>query len=343
MKRVFTLLLLLCLLPGCGGPTADAPPEDGWAVGVLRTSGFRNESAILYFDENLAPAGTLSFPYATFGELFYPPAVTEDAVYIIPQGQANRKDLRCILALDLATFDARRYDLDQIAIYSPSAGDGALYTVSNLNGDSFLSRIDLVSGDTDTAIFENRYLSAAQLCGDTVYAFSSDSAGGSVLHCVDPRTLAERRRIDLSALGTGVFSMAYDGTALYFAPTESIGGAAPRCIGVYRPDSSTVEALDCGQTVFQLLWAEGRLYLSHGNLVTGEGTQLSLYDPVSGVLTTHDLGLWPAQVAAHGGALYVLSRDALAKFSLDTLAPLGETAVASGEDFYLSGLFAAPH
>ncbi len=73
MKRVFTLLLLLCLLPGCGGPTADAPPEDGWAVGVLRTSGFRNESAILYFDENLgrrrARSSSLTPPSASCSTL----------------------------------------------------------------------------------------------------------------------------------------------------------------------------------------------------------------------------------------------------------------------------------
>ena len=104
-----------------------------------------------------------------------------------------------------------------------------------------------------------------------------------------------------------------------------------------------MEALDCGQTVFQLLWAEGRLYLSHGNLVTGEGTQLSLYDPVSGVLTTHDLGLWPAQVAAHGGALYVLSRDALAKFSPGHTGAPGRDRRRLRRGFLSFGLFAAPH
>ena len=343
MKKRLLLLCVICLLlAGCAGslPSA-AAPEGDWAIGVLCTSGSRNQSSILYFNEDLEQVGVLHYPYATMGEIFYPPAVSNGMVYIIPQGQANRKDLKCILQQDLATFDHRLYSLDQIAIYSPSASSGILFTVSNLNGNSFLSRIDPKTGKSETAVFENRYFSTVLACQDTVYAFSSQPSA-STLHCIDPLTLKEQRRIDLSHLGAGIFSAAVCGETLYFAPTETLSGGAPRVIGAYHLSSGTLDSIDCGQTAFHLLCAGDRLYLTHGNLVTGEGSLLSVYDPATGEQTMYDLGLWPAQIAVQGTSLYVLSRSGAAKFSLGTLQRQAQVSIPLAKHFYLSGIFANP-
>ena len=84
----------------------------------------------------------------------------------------------------------------------------------------------------------------------------------------------------------------------------------------------------------------GKLYVTHGNLVTGAGTSLSVYDIASGDIATYDLGLCPGQIAVHGEALYVMGQNQLAKYDLQTLEKQAEITISLNDGYYLSGLFA---
>ena len=349
--KLCALLLALCTalaLPGCGNPPPALPeqlPAEGFAVGIIRTSGSQDRSDIFYLGGELEQVGQLSVPYAGMGGLFYAPVVAEGALYVVPQGQANRKDLGLLLRQDLDDFSTRTFSLDQTAIYGLSADGQAIYALSNLNTVSYVSRVDQADGSVRTAEYPDTYVSVSCLFGGTLYVFAEQSGGAglrSTLYRLDPDTLELLGETDLTGLGAGVYSAAGAGEYLYFAPMTTSQDAPNHVLGRWHIPTGTLDAVDCGAAVYQLALGDGRLYLSHGDVVTGAGTALSVYDLETGGLEAYDLGLWPAQLAVNGGALYVLSGDRAAKFDADTLERLAEAPIPLEEGQYLSGLFAAP-
>lgn len=85
--------------------------------------------------------------------------------------------------------------------------------------------------------------------------------------------------------------MVFDG-GVYFVPQGQANRRNQRLI--LRQDLETLDlrAYPLDQTAFHLLCDGERLYATHGNLVTGEGTALTAYD-----LETGERGLRPGPVA----------------------------------------------
>ena len=346
MKHRTYLALAVCILlilSACAGPAAPEEQRPAhFAVGVIRTNGSVNRSSILYFDEDLGQTGITHYPYATMGQSFYSPVVFDGALYLAPQGQANKKDARIVLRQDLDTLELQTYPLDQIAIYGLSADASAIYAANNINGQSFISRIDRADQTVKTAVYDGRYVSLVYRYRDTLYAFSSQSTASGIrgtLHRLDPATLEELGCVDISLLGHDVYSAAGVGDTLYFVPAEAPQGTFSRVVGACHLSTGGLSAVAFPQEVFHILHAGDALYVTHGNLVTGEGTALSVYEPDTGGIRTCDLGLWPQQIAVRGGSLYVMGADRVARFDARTLEKLGEAAIPLEEGDYLAGLF----
>ena len=346
MRNWKLFLLPVCailILSACGktSMTSDEIPER-YAVGVVRTSGSENNSSILYLDGNLQQTGVTHYPYATMGQTFYSPIIYEQSLYIVPQGQANKKDEKVILQQDLETFELQHYSLDQIAIYGLSVDSSAIYAVNNINGQSFVSRIDKADRTVKTAVYDDIYVSAAYVYRDTLYAFSSQSTPSGmkgILHCLDPITLKELKRIDISAFGCDVYSVAGADNILYFAPMMTPQGAFSQVVCAYNITSEEIRAVTFSDEVFHILKADDKLYVTHGNLVTCEGTNLSVYEMGTNHFRTYDLGMWPQQITIHGDDLYVMSMDSVAKFNIQTMEKQAEVSIPLEDGCYLSGIF----
>lgn len=343
MKKLLALFLSLCCMVGLAACSqSDELPED-YAIGVIRTIGNKNSSDILYFNADLEQTGNTHYKYATMGELFYPPVVHDGAVYIVPQGQANMKDEKTILQLNLETLEQQQFPLDQIAIYGVNVNSSAIYAANNINNKSYVSRIDRLDKSVKTIEYENVYVSTAYIFNDMLYAFSStwdNDALQSTLHCIDPATMTEVTQIDISALGCGIRSVVGAGDILYFAISTDLQDNFNNVVGAYDTATGEITTIEFSQDVFHLLNVGGKLYVTHGNLVTGAGTSLSVYDIASGDISTYDLGICPGQIAVHGEALYVMGQNQLAKYDLQTMEKRAEIEIPLNDGYYLSGLFA---
>lgn len=343
MKKILALLLSLCYvvcLTACN--QNDEIPED-YAIGIIRTIGSKNSSDILYFNENLEQTGSTHYKYATMGELFYPPVVHDGAVYIVPQGQANKKDEKTILQLNLETLEQQEFPLDQIAIYGVSVNSSAIYATNNINNQSYVSRIDRLVKSVTAITYDNAYVSTTCIFNDVLYAFSStweNDTSRSTLHCIDPVTMTEVKQIDISALGCGIRSVVGVDDILYFAISTDPQDNFNHVVGAYDTATGEITTIEFSQDVFHLLNVGDKLYVTHGNLVTGAGTSLSVYDIASGDIATYDLGICPGQIAVHGEALYVMGQNQLAKYDLQTLEKQAEIEIPLNDGYYLSGIFA---
>lgn len=343
MKKILVLFLSLCCVASLAACSqSDELPED-YAIGIICTIGNKNSSDILYFNEDLEQTGSTHYKYATMGELFYPPVVHDGAVYIVPQGQANKKDEKTILQLNLDTLEQQEFPLDQIAIYGVSVNSSAIYAANNINNQSYVSRIDRLDKTVKTITYDNAYVSTTCIFNDVLYAFSStweNDTLKSTLHCIDPVTMTEVNQIDISALGCGIRSVVGVDDILYFAISTDPQDNFNHVVGAYDTATGEITTIEFSQDVFHLLNMGGKLYVTHGNLVTGAGTSLSVYDIASGDIATYDLGLCPGQITVHGEALYVMGQNQLAKYDLQTLEKQAEIEIPLNDGYYLSGIFA---
>lgn len=343
MKKILVLFLSLCCVASLAACSqSDELPED-YAIGIICTIGNKNSSDILYFNEDLEQTGSTHYKYATMGELFYPPVVHDGAVYIVPQGQANKKDEKTILQLNLDTLEQQEFPLDQIAIYGVSVNSSAIYAANNINNQSYVSRIDRLDKTVKTITYDNAYVSTTCIFNDVLYAFSStweNDTLKSTLHCIDPVTMTEVNQIDISALGCGIRSVVGVGDILYFAISTDPQDNFNHVVGAYDTATGEITTIEFSQDVFHLLNVGSKLYVTHGNLVTGAGTSLSVYDIASGDIATYDLGLCPGQIAVYGEALYVMGQNQLAKYDLQTLEKQAEIEIPLNDGYYLSGIFA---
>ena len=343
MKKLLVVFLSLCCVVCLAACEQSDELSEDYAIGVIRTIGSKNSSDILYFNEDLEQTGSTHYKYATMGELFYPPVIHDGAVYIVPQGQANKKDEKTILQLNLETLEQQKYPLDQIAIYGVSVDSSAIFAANNINNKSYVSRIDRLDKTVKTITYDNAYVSTSCIFNDVLYAFTSNADSvplKSTLHCIDSAAMSEATQIDISALGCGIRSAVGVDDILYFAITTDPQDNFNNVVGAYNTATGEITTIEFPQDVFHLLNVGDNLYVTHGNLVTGAGTSLSVYDIASGDISTYDLGICPGQIAVHGEALYVMGQHQLAKYDLQTLEKQTEIEIPLNDGYYLSGIFA---
>ncbi len=346
MKRLMSLLACLTLLLiGCQPMNNQrVPPSEDYAIGVVRTISSKNNSDILYFNEDLEQVGSLNYKYASMGQLFYDAVVFDGALYIIPQGLANKKDVKTILQHDLTTFELKEYFLDQIALYGISVDVAAVYVANNLNGKSFVNRIDKDNGTVKTATFDNAYVTALYAYDGYLYVFSDEilSAGKRCsMYCLEAETLAQTNVIDISDFGNSVYSALGIEDTIYFLPFENSEGDFNHIVGIYNTLTGEMDLIDFHKIIHHILNFENKLYATHGNLVTGVGTELSVYQMSTGEITTYDLDIWTGKIAVHGNSLYVMGKDQIGKYDLQTLEKQLETNIPLDAGYYLSEIF--PH
>ncbi len=345
MRRGILSVLAVCIvLLFWHGQTIQntSPPPSDYTVGIIRTNGSENKSDILYFDENLSHAGTTHYNYATMGHVFYAPVTYDGTLYVVPQGPAIAKDAKTILCQDLDTFAQTTFFLDQTAIYGLSIDSSAIFAANNINHQSFISRIDRTNQTVKTAAYNDLYISTTYSYQDKLYAFSSESTPSgakSSLHCLDPVTLKELQRIDISEFGSDVYSAAGVGDILYFAPLTTPQDTWNHIVCAHHISSPKIKAIEFPYNVSHILNRDNQLYITHGNLVTGEGTALSVFNTETGKINTYDLGMWPGQIAINGNALYVMGTSSIAKYDLQTMKKEAETEIPLTKGDYISGIF----
>lgn len=338
-----TLLCFSLLLAGCQSTTNQniTAPEE-YAIGVICTTSSKDSSDILYFDTNLEQVGSTHHKYASMGQLFYPSVVYDGSLYVVPQGQARKKDAKTILQQNLTTFEQREYFIDQIALYGISADSSAIYAANNLNRQSFVSRIDRKDNTVKTSVFDDTYISAVYSYKGILYAFSGQNQNNkktSKIYCLNPETLEKVSEIDTSDLGSPVYSVTGIEDTLYFIPTETLSGEFNHIVGTYHIPTGKLDVVDFGKITHHILNIGDTLYATHGNLVTGEGSELSIYELNSGEMSTYDLGMWPGQIAAYDNSLYVMGHEQIGKYDLKTLEKQAEVTISLEKGYYLSEIF----
>lgn len=356
--RLMKLLILsiLCItisLVSCGRRGKETAISEKAYIGVIETTGQKNHSIITFYNRKLMKEMSLELPFGSMGSYFDLPKVRDNKLYVVPKGIASLKDKTVILQVDLDNGAYRTYDLKQPEINSFCMDEHYVYGVNTLNQQSIISRYDLEEDDLDTLVLGKIFVGNIERYGDKLYAYGfGESLVGmsSYLYIIDPQTLTIEKQIDISRSGQDQLGTELIDNTLFF--TNSLKyhkdyGEIPSN-GLSKLDTIQHQVTDIQlpyEYPFQIIQHEGLLYVSHYNLVQGEGDSLSIYNDATGDITTFSFGHKVAQIAIEEGQLYVLDGEKIHVYDIgdNEIVKKNETEIVSMLDkdvyYYVSGFF----
>lgn len=176
-KKYYIYLLcmvLLSILSGCS--TLENKKENvlGDAqIGVIETSGNTKTSGIVFYDSELKKTKSLKLKYATVGDVLCNPVVYKGKLYVIPQGYDISSDEEKVLEVDLSNLKKKVYKVEQIGMYGLSVDEENIYTCSNLNGYSYISKCNKKTGEVREQKIEDIYMTQVLAYKDRLYAFGT--------------------------------------------------------------------------------------------------------------------------------------------------------------------------
>ncbi len=180
MKKIICILLFISIGAGCARDINSFTGD--FELAVITTSSSVERSTVNYFSDGLKLLGSNSYEYAEFGTHFTQPQYTDDNfVYIIPKGLSKYHNTKKIIGLNLGeTKKDIVVNIDKSNIQSQAISDQYVFVASNLNGVSYLSRIDKETERLLDKEYKGEYLYLVIAYDNHIYAFIQDLANSSV-------------------------------------------------------------------------------------------------------------------------------------------------------------------
>lgn len=353
MKKVFCftiiLVFVIILLAGCERDCSSGIQTENIVVGVIETRGNKEKSRILFYDNDMKEVGALALDFATVGNIFYSPLVVDGALYVIPQGYANKKDAETVLEIDLSDLRITEHSIEQLAMNSVAASDDFIYTCNTLNGVSYINKCDKKNGNTEQVDISLTYISKLLYKYDRLYAFGTtyteDDAMTSELFIYD-EALNLLDKIDISECGANQYkAIEYNGNIMFTSLSDRNDNLI-NTVGVVNTSDYSVKNIQLNQdNPLDLAIYDGKLYVTHFDVVQLSGGGLSVYDFETNELKDYSFDHGAEQMCVVNDKLYILADWKIYVYDIESMELLQSTDINQMDnDFsYLSGLFVIEH
>lgn len=342
---VMILILSIILLAGC---ESNRPPEiqtEDIAVGVIETRGDKEKSRILFYDNDMNELGSLPLDYATVGNVFYCPLIVDDALYVIPQGYANKKDAETVLEIDLSNLNITKHSIEQLAMNCVAVSDDYVYTCNTLNGVSYINKCNKENGNTESIDISLTYISKLIYVHDRLYAFGTTNTEEdemvSDLFVYDTE-LNLLEKIDISKCGANQYKVIEYNGELLFTSLSDRNDNSTNMVGMVNVSDYSVETIQLNKdNPLDLAIHDGKLYVTHFDVVQLTGGGLSIYDLTTGELKDYSFEHGAEQMAIANDKLYILADWKIYVYDVESMELLRSVDVEQMDDdfSYLSGIF----
>lgn len=174
-----------------------------------------------------------------------------------------------------------------------------------------------------------------------LYSFSSSLDGGeSWIDCYD-FDLNRIFRIETTEYGSGVYRSCVDGDSIYFV--SLVSGEGESCGAVFELNTATgeIKKLDVPDDPIDVELYDGKLYVTHGNMVERSDYSAVTIVNHEGEMGTFHFNHGAVQTVVNEDGVYVLDSRTIYCYSLDGLKQVGEASIDSfwNQHHYISGLF----
>lgn len=349
MKKVFCIIISLLLLIACvTGCKENNPPEiqtEDISIGVIETKGDKDKSRIIFYDNDMNELGALPLEYATVGNIFYTPLVIDNTLYVIPQGQANKKDAKTVLEISLSNLETKKHSINQLAMNSVAASENFVYTCNTYNGVSYINKCDRNTGETDSIVISSTYISKLLYVEDRLYAFGTtdtENAMQSELFVYDENVVL-LEKIDISECGANQYKALEQNGNIYFTSLTDQNDNPVNTVGVFNTSDFSIKKIQLSKDhPLDLVIHNGKLYVTHFNVVQLTGGGLSVYDIETGELEDYTFEHGAEQMLISNGCLNILSDWKIYLYDINSMELVKSVDVTKMDNSYsyLSGLFA---
>lgn len=160
VKRLI-VISLLCVFPiiavGCNKTSRQAYPNA--CIGVLYSTDSGNCSVIEWYDSELNPLGTDSYPFSGASVSQTNAHIQGDTVFLAPTGEEQKKDYGKIALINPTKGSFEEINTDRVNQYDCSVEGDYMVLTSNLNGACYVDLIHIYNKEISTLhIPDNRVI-----------------------------------------------------------------------------------------------------------------------------------------------------------------------------------------
>ncbi len=353
---ILIIFILAALLSACDAAKektvslADAVAEKG-EIAIIKTTEQAKDGALIFYDADLNEIGTKTMQYATLSDYFSKPFVYQNKLFLAPQGYGNSKEEDKILEIDLTTWQEKVYQIEQTGSNYCCANSDYIYSVSNLNGVTYLTRTSRADGSLKTVDFSDM-IALYLICDENnVYVFGLiDDATAEYFYdskiFVYDRALNLLNKVEDDTISFNTSNALITDDKVYFTCPLDKNDNEINVLSVLDRKSNQISQINLAQTLpWSIVKKDDILLISHFDIVTWQGAAgITFYDINSGESSYQALEHAVAQIELRDDKLYILGEDNLFKYQVDynekQLKLLKKVALTHADGYYICGLFA---
>ena len=176
MKKKLSLIVGIMCLFLC--VSARSERSAGYPLGVILTNNAKEKSVMVFLDEDLTVLSEVSYDAAN---------VTSDrgstvgpGACMAANGHWERLDRGTVVVLDMDGGAVKEFDLKRVNFTGLRADGEWIYVNSNLNWEFFFDRVNVNTGEIQSAVITDQMIYSFTACDDVIYAVAEEMADQSM-------------------------------------------------------------------------------------------------------------------------------------------------------------------
>lgn len=258
------------LLAGCGKATGVGENNSSAApsVAVVETRSHAVPSCLHWLDADFNETGSVDIDHAAIGG-WNRPCVQDGKLFLVPTGLTGRNDDKSVLLADLGASAIEAYGVRRINNYCVAAARGFAFVGGNLNWESYVSRVDLETGEVIEASFGADIVDSLIICDSRLFAVTWDGQGDATRSKLMAFDFELRKLGEVSLDGCGYCiprPRLWD-KDLYLASWASAAdaGGSPK-LGIYNVEAEELEVLELKERILEAVPTEAGLAVLYGSI-----------------------------------------------------------------------------
>ncbi len=343
MFKRLSMLIIVVFLVSCS--VGNKPYSSNYSIGLIESTGQKNNSVITYFKEDLTKVNSISYPYGSMNyHGFATPIVEDGFLYTIPLGLSDRKDLGILMKMALESGKTETIKFNRTNITGAVVTKDAYYVVSNLNSSSYIDRYDRLSNQIETVVMDNSLvMSIAEHQGKIVgtgVLFEDAEKYQVWLLEFDFDTKSHHLLADLSPFCKDTESPSHFlsyGDKLYMTYLDNLL--------VYESSNDFVSAINLNAPYAnQMIVYKEQLYIVHADVVThAVKSKITVFDPKTQLMKTHELNNNVIQIEVLKDKMIALDLDTdsiyVYQVENDQIKQINQIVLSPTKNLYMSAIF----